>query len=120
MSKFLPTVGFKWIDPKDFDSSKYSSNSSTGYVLEVDLEYPKVLHELHNNYLLAPNKIKIKRERYFKYQLMISNFFNSPIGDVKKLVSHFFNKEKYVLHYENMPLYFRLRLKLKNISYNRI
>ena len=48
MSKFLPTSGFKWIDPKEFDWSKYISNRSKGCVLEVNLEYPKELHELHN------------------------------------------------------------------------
>ena len=42
MSKFLPTCGFKWIDPtKEFDLNKYSSNSSKGCLLEVGLEYPK-------------------------------------------------------------------------------
>ena len=40
-SKFLPTSGLKWIDPKEFDLNKYTSNSSKGSVLEVDLEYPK-------------------------------------------------------------------------------
>ena len=40
MYKFLPTSGLKWIDPKDFDSMKYSSKSSKGCVIEVDLEYP--------------------------------------------------------------------------------
>ena len=45
MSKFLPTSGFKWIDPKDFDLNKYSSNSSKVFILEVDLEYPKELRE---------------------------------------------------------------------------
>ena len=49
MSKFLPTSGFKWIDPKEFDLNKYTSNSSKVCVLEVDLEYPKELRELHNN-----------------------------------------------------------------------
>ena len=38
MIKFLPTSGFKWIDPKEFDFNKYTSNSSKGC---VDLEYPK-------------------------------------------------------------------------------
>ena len=33
-----------------------------GFVLEVDLEYPKALRELHNDYPLAPDKIKIKKE----------------------------------------------------------
>ena len=41
MSKFLPTNEFKWINPKEFDSNKYSNNSSKVCVLEVDLEYPK-------------------------------------------------------------------------------
>ena len=41
MSKFLSTSGFKWIDTKEFDLNKYSSNSSKGCVLEIDLEYPK-------------------------------------------------------------------------------
>ena len=53
MSKFLPASGFKWIDPKDFELNKYISNSSNGFVLEVDLEYPKELRELHNDYLLG-------------------------------------------------------------------
>ena len=39
--KFLPTNGFKWIDPKGFDLNKYTSNSSKGCVLEVDLEFSK-------------------------------------------------------------------------------
>ena len=40
---FFQTSGFKWTDPKDFDLNKYTSNSSKGCVLEVDLEYPKEL-----------------------------------------------------------------------------
>ena len=62
MSKFLPTSGFKWIDPKEFDLNKYTRNSSKGCNLEVDLEYPKELRELRNDYPLAPEKIEIKRE----------------------------------------------------------
>ena len=50
MPKFLRTSGFKYIDPKEFDLNKYSSNSSKGCLLEVDLEYPKKLHELDNDY----------------------------------------------------------------------
>ena len=61
MSESLPTSGSNWIDPKEFDLNKYTSKSSKGYFLEVDLEYPKELQELHNDYLLAPDKIEIKR-----------------------------------------------------------
>ena len=46
MSKFLPTSGFKWIDPKEVNLNGYTSNSSKGCVLKVDLEYPKELCEL--------------------------------------------------------------------------
>ena len=67
VSKFLPTTGFKWIDPKKFDSSKYSSNSLKGCVLEVDLEHPKELLELHNGYPLAPDKTEIKKEMLSSY-----------------------------------------------------
>ena len=41
MSKFLPTSGFKWTDPKEFDSNKYNSNNFKSCVLEIDLEYSK-------------------------------------------------------------------------------
>ena len=67
MSKFLPTSGFKWIHPKEFDLNKYSNNSSTGCILEVDLKYLKNLHELYNNYSLAPNKIEINKEMFSSY-----------------------------------------------------
>ena len=43
MSKFLPTSGFKWIDPKVFDLNKCTSSSSKRCVLEVDLGYLKGL-----------------------------------------------------------------------------
>ena len=62
MSKFLPTTGFKGIDSKEFDLNKYTSNSSGGCVLEVDLEYPKELRELNDDYPLAPAKVEIKRK----------------------------------------------------------
>ena len=56
MSKFPPIGGFKWVDPKEFDLNKYTSNSSKGCVLEVDLEHIKELRQSHNDYRLAPDK----------------------------------------------------------------
>ena len=50
MSKFITTSRFKWIDPKEFELNKYPSNSSKECVIEVDLEYPKKLRELHSYY----------------------------------------------------------------------
>ena len=73
----------------------------------------KNLHELSNDYLLAPDKIEIKREMLSEYQLKIADLYNISIGNVKKLVSNFLDKEKYVIHYENLQFYLRLGLKLK-------
>ena len=57
MPKFRSRSGFTWIDPKVFDVNKYTSNSWKGYGLKIDLEYPKELKELHNDYPLVPDKI---------------------------------------------------------------
>ena len=100
--------------------NKYTSNSSREYVLEVDLEFSKELHKLRNYYPLAPDKIEIKIEMLSEYQLKIADLFNIPVGIVKKLVPNFFDKEKYVLHYENLKFYLRLGLKLKKTSRIRI
>ena len=65
MSQYLPINNFKWV--KDINKieqklTNIKNNSSTGYVLEVDLEYPQELHDIHNDYPLAPEKINIPKE----------------------------------------------------------
>ena len=75
----------------------------------------KELSELCNDYPLAPDKIEIKREMLCDYQLKIADLYNTPISNVKKLVPNLFDKEKYVIHYENLQLYLRLGLKLKKV-----
>ena len=49
----------------------------------------------------------------YEYQLKIADLYNNPIGNVKKLVPNFLDKEKYVLHYKALQLCLRLGLKLK-------
>ena len=63
--------------------------------------------------------MEIKREM-FNYQLKFANFYNIPIGNVKKLVSLFFDKEKYVFHDENLPLFLRLGSLNYNTNRNKI
>ena len=65
MSKFLPTIEFKWIDSEECDLNKCRSNSSKGYFPEVDLKYSKELWELHKDYPLVPDKIDIKKRNAF-------------------------------------------------------
>ena len=60
MSQYLPYSKFKWLNQKEidkFDVNLISENSLGGYILEVHLEYPDELHELHNDYLLPPEKL---------------------------------------------------------------
>ena len=75
--------------------NKYTSNNFKGCVLKVDLEYPKELRELHNDFPLTPDKIEIKREILYEYQLKIADLYNIPIGNVKKLLPNFIDKESY-------------------------
>ena len=46
------------------------------------------------------------------YHLKIADLYKIPIGSVKKFVPNFFDKEKYVIHYENLQFYLRLVLEL--------
>ena len=75
-----------------------SENWSDWYILEVDLEYPDELHQLHNDYPLASEKVEI-----ICCQIIIKK-----IGGVNNLG----NKNKYVLHYRNLHLHLLLRMKL--------
>ena len=53
MSEYLPYKGFKWLKNIDeFDMTPINDKSPIGYFLEIDLEYPDELHELHNDFLL--------------------------------------------------------------------
>ena len=91
VSKFLLTSGFKWIDPKEFDLNKYTNNSSKGCVLEIDLEYPKELHELHSDYPLVPDEIEIKRGMLSEYQLNTADLYNIRFNNVINLLPNFFD-----------------------------
>ena len=96
----LPYADFKWvknIDKIEQKLAKIKSNSSTGYILEVDLEYPQELHDIHNDYPLAPEKINIPKEGLSKYCLKFANSHNITAGTVKKLVPNLMNKNNYVI-----------------------
>ena len=69
MSQYLPCSGFKWLNKKikESDGHLISKNSSHGFILEVDLEYPDKLHKLHNDYPLVSEKLEISRSMLSKF-----------------------------------------------------
>ena len=74
MRQDLPISNFKWIKNIDKIEQKLmniKNNNSTGYVLEVDLEYSHKLHDIHNDYPLAPEKINVPKEWLSKYSLKL-------------------------------------------------
>ena len=121
MSQSLPVGDFKWIpsedfeDPEDFILENYTNDTRKGVILEVDLEYPEELHDLHNDYPLAPEKILITDDMLSKYCKDLKDSENISSGRVHKLVPNLRNKEKYVLHYRNLQLYLSLGMKLTKI-----
>ena len=84
-------------------------------ILEVDLEYPEELHDLHNDYPLGPEKVKVTKNMLSDYCKKIAAKYNISTGLVHKLIPTLKNKEKYALHYRNLQLYTNLGLKITKV-----
>ena len=80
----------------DFCFNSVSENSAIGYILEVDIEYPSEMHELHNDYPLAPEKLEISQNMLSKHCLSIASKYGIKIGGVIKLVPNLGNKSNSV------------------------
>ena len=96
MSQYLPINNFTWVKNINKIEERLMSikkNSSTGYILELDLEYLKELYDIDNDYPLAQEKINIQKEWLSNYCLKIANELNITIGSVKK-ISTKFNEQK--------------------------
>ncbi|CAP24770.1 Protein CBG03970 [Caenorhabditis briggsae] len=108
MKQKLPTGDFQFVIQslidvlnderlKIEDYIDYLKNLGKGCIFEVDLEYPKDLHSKHNDFPLCPENVKINKQT------------------VKKLCNTLFDKEKYVIHNENVLQCLQLGLKIKKI-----
>ena len=118
MSQYLPYANFEWVKNIDKIEQKLmqiKKDSSTGHILKVDLEYPETLHDIHNDYPLALEKINIPKEWLSKYCLKIANAHNITTGTAKKLVPNLMDKNNYVIHYRNLQQCLELGIKLKKI-----
>ena len=114
----LPTGEFKWMPENEverLDVMSVADDAETGYILEVDLEYPKELHELHSDYPLVPEKTGLSHDMLSTYQQDLKQDLQYKPAKVEKLVPNLWDKEKYVIHYRNLKQCLSLGLKLKKI-----
>ena len=116
MSQPLPTGGFQWVDDCALAQlaktiTEHPAGSRKGYILEVDLEYPEELHDVHNAYPLAPERMVVKKEWMSDYQ---HGLLGTGV-EVEKLVPNLYNKNRYVLHYRNLQLYLSLGMRLTKV-----
>ena len=85
-SQKLPVNNFKWVkDISKFDESfikSYMEESNIGYFLEVDVQYPEKLHDLHNDLPYLPQRMKIEK--------------------IENLVTYLHDKTEYVIHIRNL------------------
>ena len=118
MTQYLPYGNFKWMTKKeinDFDLGLIGGNSANGYILEVDLEYPSELHDFHNDYPLAPEKLRVSSDMLSRYSSSISNKYGIKVGEVNKVIPNVSNKKKCTIHYRNLQLYLPLRMKATKV-----
>ena len=96
MNQPLPVDGFRWINNSELQNwFRLCDEEGKGCILEVFVEYPEKLHDFHNEYPLAPERLKVDK--------------------VDKLIPNLKDEEKYVVHYKNSKQYLSLGLKIITI-----
>ena len=101
MSQCLTTGGFRWMTEQQIQKVNLAActeDRKKGMILEVDLEYPEELHELHNDYPLAAEKMKVAKEMLSLYCKNIQEKLGINMGHVAKLIPTLASKRNYVLH----------------------
>jgi hypothetical protein len=121
LSDYLPQKNFQWVDSLVYEKInwvKLSNDSEIGYFIECDLEYPSYLHESHNDFPLAAEKLKPDKYKLSEYQnRMIEHLSNCGhrYFPIEKLLCTLKEKNNYVLHYRNLKFYLNHGLILKKI-----
>ena len=117
MSK-LPYGGFRWLETDEIDNLDIKTINSDGeicYILEVDLDYPKHLHDNHSDYPLAVEKKIITEDQISPVNQEFLKINKEKFRPSTKLVPDLHNKIKYVCSLRNLQLYLNKGLVLKKI-----
>ena len=118
MMQPLPERNFRFLsenEVSDFDVNVPRVEDDKGYILEVDLLYPEELHDLHNDYPLAPERLVVTKEMISEYGKHLSEKLGTKFSKIEKLVPNFYDKKKYVLHIRNLQLYISLGMRCTKI-----
>ena len=119
MLQYLPTGGFEWVDVTERENwaefiLQQKDEQDVGYMLEVDLEYPDELHDSHDNFPCAPERMVIKKEYLSDTQKLMGEEVGEKYKS-EKLCLTLENKVKYKLHYRNLKQYIKLGMKLTKV-----
>ena len=118
MSEYLPYGGFKWVKVNNEAVNTIlnkSDNSLYGYFLDVDLDYPEELHDSHNDFPMAAEKIKIEDDMLSPYYSEIKKEYDIKTGGINKLAPNLMSKKNYGVHYKNLQYYLSQGLILKKV-----
>ena len=116
MSQPMPTGGFHWVEFTE-KLVETPADATNGYILEVDLAYPPLLHASHKDYPLAPEKMVVTKDMMSPYQQKLIEDLELGFTsfETEKLVPNLQPKIRYVLHYRNLQLYLKLGMKLEKV-----
>ena len=84
-------------------------------MLEVDLKYPSDLHDLHNDYPLAPEILKVIDGMLSSYCSGIAKDYGIKVGEVNKLIPNLKDKSNYIIHCRNLQMYKFLGIEVVKI-----
>ena len=120
MCKQLPYKNFEWHYSKVSENKilNYTDNDDVGYIVEVDLEYPEEMHELHKDYQMAPEIMSRSEDMLSTVQKDIHRYYyDKEAGDEKtnKSVLNVMDKKRYVLNISALTFYLQHGLKLKKV-----
>ena len=92
MTGVLPVGGFKWIKNaskmSEEDIKNYDENSSLGFFLKVDFEYPKELHDLHSDLPFLPEKMEINGHSKLVCTLYDKRGYAKDIRNLRQALNH--------------------------------